>query len=234
MGDAKIFYRECKKICSEKLKILGFKSYKTHYYRVVDKSVQMFCFYAYGGRREVRFDIMPLGNEYMSRDWDGPLWLTSFIPWEDIEILIYDNNSSNDVETREKFFARKICDALNEVVLSGFEIANTTEDAYCLKRFWLEDCMKSPIQYIYEDYMWYFQLGQYEKAKKMLLGNLNNWKKENNIRLECDIKDEYDMTSYRNLMRPIQQWCKKSDEEIKNEIKRLEIQNLEILKWNRK
>ena len=59
-------------------------------------------------------------------------------------------------------------------------------------------------------------------------------KKENNIRLECDIKDEYDMTSYRNLMRPIQQWCKKSDEEIKNEIKRLEIQNLEILKWNRK
>ena len=230
MGNAQIFYRECKKICSERIKGLGFKAYKMHYYRVIDKSVQMFCFYAYGGRREVRFDIRPLGHQYMSREWEGELWLNDFVPDLDVEILLADN----DIESTERYFAQKICDALENIILSGFEMIRTTEDAYCLKRFWLENCMLKhsvSIKYIYEDYMWYLQLGQYEKAKNLLLRDIDVWKRENNIVSEQDITDENDMIIYRNLMRPVHQWCEKDDKEIEKEIKRLETQNLEILKW---
>lgn len=233
MGNARIFYRECQKICSEKIKILGFKVYKTHYYRVIDKSVQMFCFYGYGSRRDVRFDIRPLGHQYMSREWDGELWLSDFIPKLNMEILFADN----DIESTERYFARKICDALENIILSGFEMIRTTEDAYCLKRFWMEDCMpKSAMlsKYIYEDYMWYFQLGRYEEAKNILLKDIDVWKRENNVVSEQDIMDEDELIIYRNLMRPIHQWCEKDEKEIENEIKRFEIQNLEILKWKNK
>lgn len=233
MRNAQIFYRECKAICSKRIKSLGFRSSKMHYYRVVDKSVQSFCFYAYGGRREIRFDIQPLGYSYMTREWDGSLWLSDYIPTLKKIALI----SDGEVGELERDFANIVCHALDNVVLSGFEMANSTEASYCLKRFWLEDCLKGAGQtsgHIYEDYMWYLQLGAYQKAKELLLNTVRVWKEQNGINDDSEIVDENELISYKNLMRPVRQWCEKSDEEIKSEIKKLENRNLEILRWPNK
>ena len=71
--------------------------------------------------------------------------------------------------------------------------------------------------------MWYFQLGKYREGMELLYANLEEWKTQH------DLSQEYERISYENLLVPINQWCDKSDDEIKKAILENEKKNLSLL-----
>ncbi len=219
MNSTQEYYLKCGQNNSEKLKKLGFKKYKHFYYRVIDHTVQSFCFYAAHGYRDIRFDIIPLCHTYMSKDIDGTMW-GYFFESNDIDNVLYQEPISNVC-----YWVDKVSDCLANHILPGFEIASTTENGYFLKRFIKENCPAKNHydKNIFEDYMWYFQLGKYREGMELLYANLEEWKTQH------DLSQEYERISYENLLVPINQWCDKSDDEIKKAILENEKKNLSLL-----
>ena len=205
--------------------MLGYKAYRNSYYRVVDHTLQIVSIYAWQGHRDARFDIIPMCTPYLCREGEGSLWGDMFEP------VVYHNGLRFSVAEPEDilYWIEKVSHRITDVVLPSLEMAMTTADAYCLKRFWKENCpiglRRTENTLLYEDYRWWLQLGQYQRVRELLYKDLELWKQTH------DLANEYERISYENLMGPIKLWCEKSDAEIKQMIEENERRNLRELKW---
>ena len=217
MLEKQLYYKAYKKECDPIAKQLGYKIYRNFYYRVVDHVLQICNFYGESSWHEVRFDLVPLGQSGISRTWEGRLWSYSFEPYQ--ECISFESKTITE-------WAKKSSSFVKDLLFPSFEEVKTTEDAYYLMRFWYENC-PSGIQHktIYQDKMWYLQLGNYDAARRLVYERIAEWDREHAVMTDDD------KLVRRNLTIPIRKWCEKSDDEIKQMLKETEEENLERLKW---
>lgn len=223
------FYSSCRKKCDPLLFPLGFKGYKQHYYRVINKVIQRVDFVKIGAYRyKICFDFSPLCGKKVYREdegyFDGNMIITPQYFNEQGIQKFYEEPTEPD------YWIEKFYHILDENIIPWFELGSNSDNALCIMKYLRENCPLNRKEYgrksflpIEKVYFFYAQENKYEKFEELFDEYIENY-----------LMKTYPQYNLKDLApyQFIEEYRGKTQEEVEQILKINEAINLKELKWN--